>query len=65
MYAKMVIAIRMFAAMVALTLSACAAQGVPTQIENVAGAPTMICSALLAQQAQSLQELKSALDQMP
>jgi hypothetical protein len=49
----------------ALGLAACAAQGLPVQVENVAGAPTMICSALLAQEAQSLQQLKAVLDKTP
>lgn len=53
------------AAATALGLAACAAQGLPVQVENVAGAPTMVCSALLAQQAQSLQQLKAVLDRTP
>lgn len=56
---------RMFAAWGMLALSACAAQAVPAQVENAAGAPTMICSALLAEQAQSLQQLKAVLDKTP
>ena len=57
---------QMFAvAAAALGLAACAAQEVPAQVENVVDAPTMICSALLAQEAQSLQQLKAVLDKTP
>jgi hypothetical protein len=46
-------------------LAAGAAQGLPVQVENMAGGPTMICSALLPQEAQSLQQLKAVLDKTP
>ena len=57
-----------FAAFAALSLSGCAGtalQGIPPQIEQVAGAPTMICTGLLQQAATSLAQLKATLDKSP
>jgi hypothetical protein len=58
---------RMIAAATLLgALAGCAAaQGVPSEVQMVAGAPSMICSGILAQEAQSLQQLKAVLDQTP
>ena len=51
-----------------IALSGCVGttlQGIPPQIEQIAGAPTMICTGLLAQEATSLAQLKAALAATP
>lgn len=49
----------------AIALSGCAvtAQGLPPKIEQIAGSPSMICSAVLQQQARDLSALKAVLAQ--
>ena len=58
----------LLAAAAALSLCGCVGttlQGIPPQIEQVAGAPTMICTGLLQQEATSLAQLKAVLAHSP